>query len=332
MDTKSNRIHARMDRDVAMTHLELMLRAVELANLCEPNDPKKTPRLGVVIARNGVIIGEASRGTGLEGQDEHAEPIAIASVLSKSQIPGATVYTTLEPCTHHVRRATSESCTDLLIRKNVGKVVIGILDPNQGVCGRGVNQLQLAGIKVQLFPLFLAQQIRLRNGEFIKAHQQLSPRIIRPSNGDIIELEPQLHGGFYKRFEIEFECNNPPGPDVRIVVQNGSDWWPQAWGISWDGHSKLAKGGVGIGAEGTRTIHIVKANALGQALLGFHQDVIEKNERRKLWLKEKLPKKADDQTFWEGIPSDYQGVNMGSLPNGLDSLAQVTIRVAKKHD
>lgn len=121
-----------------MTHEELMKRAFALAEQCRPIDPKNTPKLGVIIAKDDVPIGQAHRGTGdkkIKEEDAHAEKLAIASVADKTQIRGATVYTTLEPCTWHVRRTTSESCTDLLIREAVGKVVIGMLDPNQGVCG-----------------------------------------------------------------------------------------------------------------------------------------------------------------------------------------------------
>jgi pyrimidine deaminase RibD-like protein len=311
-----------------MTHKELMRRAVELACQCDPADPQKTPRLGVVIARNGVIIGEAYRRSGRENDDDHAEVIAVGTVLNQSQIPGSTVYTTLEPCTHHVRRLTSESCTDFLIKKRVAKVVIGILDPNQGVCGRGVNQLQDAGISVQLFPLTLAQQIRLRNTEFILAQQAISPRIISPQSNEVIMLEERGEGWF-KSIDVEFECNNAPGPDVQIVVQNGGELWPQRRGISQIANSRLWKGTVDMGAAGYRTIHIVRANPIGRALLAFHQDVIDRNEKRKRWLEEKFSDKKDKPKFWSGIPGDYQPINMPSFPNGIDSLANVTVQFKK---
>ena len=114
---------------------ELMERAVNLAENCTPTDPSRTPRLGVVIAQNGVVIGQAFRGVG--GQDDdHAELKAVSTVVDKTQLAGASVYTTLEPCTRHVRRSTTESCADLLTRHAIKKVFVGILDPNQGVSGK----------------------------------------------------------------------------------------------------------------------------------------------------------------------------------------------------
>ena len=124
---------------LGMTPEGLMSRSMDLAEHCRPTNKVRTPRLGVVLALHGVIIGEASRGAGEQGDDDHAEVIAIESVANKSRIPGSTVYTTLEPCTHHMGKATSESCTDLLIRSNVARVVVGILGPNQGICGGAVN-------------------------------------------------------------------------------------------------------------------------------------------------------------------------------------------------
>src|ERR1700674_4791078 len=111
-----------------MGHEEFMRLAIELARNCRPYDPKRTPRLGVLITHADAILAVAHRGTGVKRDDDHAEVLACEQVTSAERIAGSTVYTTLEPCTHHTRRVTSESCTDLLIRHRVAKVVIGVLD------------------------------------------------------------------------------------------------------------------------------------------------------------------------------------------------------------
>jgi len=312
-----------------------MLRAIELADRCRSADPKKTPRVGVVIARGGVIIGEAYRGEGVKADgdakvdDDHAEVKAVTTVVNKSQIPGSTVYTTLEPCTHHDRRTTSVSCTDLLVREHVGEVVIGILDPNQAICGRGVNQLHEYGVNVQMFPLDLVMQIRLQNREFILAQQTISPKIIKPVNGETVTLEPRPHGKGYKVVDVEFECNNPPGTDVYLIVEHGGNWWPQRWGISPDANSMVWKGKVGFGDDGPHTIHIVKANALGQALIVFHRNVIERNEKRTEELRKNIRDRNADATLLDNLSSNYQAVHMNSLPKGIDSLDQVSIEVKR---
>jgi diaminohydroxyphosphoribosylaminopyrimidine deaminase/5-amino-6-(5-phosphoribosylamino)uracil reductase len=178
-----------------MNHEEFMRRAIDLAKRCEPRDPKRTPRLGVLITRGDAIIAEAYRGTGVPGDDDHAELIACGRVPAPEQIAGSTVYTTLEPCTHHTRRSTSEACTDLLIRNHVAKVVIGILDPNQAVCGRGFNQLQGADIEVEMFPHHLAREVRAGNADFIRAQQTYSPTILYPKMGEVVVLKPSKQVG-----------------------------------------------------------------------------------------------------------------------------------------
>src|SRR4051812_3642725 len=124
-----------------------MKMAIALSANCKPEDAKRTPRLGVVIAQGEELVGLAHRGTGKDDDDDHAELIAISRMTDRGKLAGSTVFTTLEPCTHHSRRSTSESCTSLLVRERVGKVYVGILDPNEQVCGRGVNLLQQAGIE-----------------------------------------------------------------------------------------------------------------------------------------------------------------------------------------
>jgi pyrimidine deaminase RibD-like protein len=164
-----------------MTDHDLMVLAVKLADQCKPENPMRTPRLGVVIADpKGEIIGMAHRGKGTKADDDHAELMAYHNVADKARLAGATVYTTLEPCTHHVRTEEGNSCTEILCRAQVNKVFVGILDPNQGVCGKGVLGLQDARIEVELFPHKLAEEIRSQNDPFIKAQRALTLRITDP--------------------------------------------------------------------------------------------------------------------------------------------------------
>jgi diaminohydroxyphosphoribosylaminopyrimidine deaminase/5-amino-6-(5-phosphoribosylamino)uracil reductase len=73
----------------------------------------------------------------------HAEINALE--LAGSTAAGATVYVTLEPCSHHGR---TPPCTDALIAASVARVVIGTVDPDPNVSGRGIEQLRAAGIEV----------------------------------------------------------------------------------------------------------------------------------------------------------------------------------------
>jgi diaminohydroxyphosphoribosylaminopyrimidine deaminase/5-amino-6-(5-phosphoribosylamino)uracil reductase len=100
------------------------------------------PMVGTVIVANGKIIG---RGYHKRCGDHHAEINAINS--TKKNIKGSTFYITLEPCSHYGR---TPPCVDALIQENPERVVVGSLDPNPEVNGRGIKILRSKGIKVDV--------------------------------------------------------------------------------------------------------------------------------------------------------------------------------------
>ncbi|MBT3880676.1 MAG: bifunctional diaminohydroxyphosphoribosylaminopyrimidine deaminase/5-amino-6-(5-phosphoribosylamino)uracil reductase RibD [Candidatus Scalindua sp.] len=100
------------------------------------------PMVGAVIVANGKIIG---RGYHKRCGDHHAEINAINNV--KKNIKGSTFYITLEPCSHYGR---TPPCVDALIQANPERVVVGSLDPNPEVNGKGVRILRSKDIKVDV--------------------------------------------------------------------------------------------------------------------------------------------------------------------------------------
>jgi len=118
-----------------------MARALELAargeGWVEPN-----PMVGCTIVQNGETVGE---GFHQRFGGPHAEIEALQSAGSRAT--GATVYVTLEPCCH---QGKTGPCTKALIAARVARVVIAQLDPNPRVAGRGVAELQRAGITVEV--------------------------------------------------------------------------------------------------------------------------------------------------------------------------------------
>jgi len=100
------------------------------------------PMVGAVIVANGKIIG---KGYHKRCGDHHAEINAINSV--KRNIKGSTFYITLEPCSHYGR---TPPCVDALIQENPERVVVGSLDPNPEVNGKGIKILRSKGIKVDV--------------------------------------------------------------------------------------------------------------------------------------------------------------------------------------
>ena len=98
------------------------------------------PLVGAVILKGGRVIGQ---GYHQKYGQPHAEVNAIAS--AKEDVTGATLYVTLEPCSHFGK---TPPCSDLLIDKNIKRVVVGTLDPNPLVAGKGIERLRSTGIEV----------------------------------------------------------------------------------------------------------------------------------------------------------------------------------------
>lgn len=100
------------------------------------------PMVGAVVVHQGEIIGE---GYHRKYGEAHAEVNAIASVRDESLLKEATMYVSLEPCSHYGK---TPPCAELIIKKQIPRVVIGCLDPFPEVSGRGVRMLREAGVEV----------------------------------------------------------------------------------------------------------------------------------------------------------------------------------------
>ena len=100
------------------------------------------PMVGAILVHNGKIIAE---GFHRRYGESHAEPNAIYAVKDEKLLRESTLYVNLEPCSHFGK---TPPCADLIVSKGIPKVVIGTLDPNPKVSGRGVEILRNAGIEV----------------------------------------------------------------------------------------------------------------------------------------------------------------------------------------
>ena len=98
------------------------------------------PMVGAVIVKNGQIIGS---GYHQKYGDLHAERNALASCRESPK--DATMYVTLEPCCHYGKTGP---CTTAILQSGIRRVVIGSKDPNPLVCGKGIQELEKAGIQV----------------------------------------------------------------------------------------------------------------------------------------------------------------------------------------
>ncbi|KGO89623.1 bifunctional diaminohydroxyphosphoribosylaminopyrimidine deaminase/5-amino-6-(5-phosphoribosylamino)uracil reductase RibD [Flavobacterium suncheonense] len=146
-----------------------MQRCIELAKnglgTTYPN-----PMVGSVIVHDGKIIGE---GWHRKAGEPHAEVNAINSVTDKSLLPKATIYVSLEPCSHFGK---TPPCADLIIRHKIPNVVIGTIDPFAKVAGNGIKKLMEAGCNVTVG--VLEDECNELNKRFFTFHQQKRPYVI----------------------------------------------------------------------------------------------------------------------------------------------------------
>ncbi|MCM3389230.1 bifunctional diaminohydroxyphosphoribosylaminopyrimidine deaminase/5-amino-6-(5-phosphoribosylamino)uracil reductase RibD [Ureibacillus chungkukjangi] len=138
------------------TDSDYMQLALELAASAKGNT-NPNPCVGAVLVKDGVIVG-----TGLHRKagEPHAEVHAFN--MAGEHAKGATLYVTLEPCSHYGK---TPPCANLVKESGVSRVVVATMDPNPSVAGRGISLLRAAGIEVEVG--LLEQEARKLNERFI---------------------------------------------------------------------------------------------------------------------------------------------------------------------
>ncbi len=126
------------------------------------------PAVGAVLVKDGQIVG---RGFHTYAQAKHAEVIALEEAGAQSH--GATLYITLEPCSHHGR---TPPCADALIKAGIARVIAAMEDPNPQVSGQGFRRLHEAGIAVEIASEYTDEAARL-NEAFIHSMQTGLPLV-----------------------------------------------------------------------------------------------------------------------------------------------------------
>lgn len=170
-DTHLSNLQQNYSAQEMQVHELYMQRCLQLA-LNGKEQAKPNPMVGAVIVANNRIIGE---GYHICFGKAHAEVNAFASVKPEDEhlLPQATLYVSLEPCSHHGK---TPPCADLIIAKRVPRVVVGCKDPFKEVSGRGIKKLQDAGVEVLVG--VLQQECLFVNRFFITAQQLKRPYII----------------------------------------------------------------------------------------------------------------------------------------------------------
>jgi len=146
-----------------------MQRCLQLAAKGRAN-VKPNPMVGSVIVHNNLIIGEGYHQ--IYGK-AHAEVNAINSVKDESLLSESTLYVNLEPCAHHGK---TPPCSDLIVEKNIKKVVIGCIDSFAKVSGKGIEKMRKADIEV-IVGVLEKESLEL-NTAFFNFHTNKRPHII----------------------------------------------------------------------------------------------------------------------------------------------------------
>ncbi len=147
--------------------LQYMQLAMELADNGK-GGVNPNPLVGAVIVKDDRIIG---RGWHKRFGGPHAEINAFSD--AGESVVGATMYVTLEPCSHYGK---TPPCSKAIIENGIDRVVIGLKDPNPLVAGRGIKMLEEAGIKVECG--LLQDELRYQNRVFLKYISEKTPWVV----------------------------------------------------------------------------------------------------------------------------------------------------------
>lgn len=141
--------------------------ALDLAKLGK-GKVNPNPLVGAVIVKDKKII---AKGYHEKYGEDHAEVNAFKN--AKENLAGATMYVTLEPCSHYGK---TPPCVDKIIDNKISRVVIGMMDPNKLVLGQGIKKLQDAGIEVEVG--VLEEECKKLNEVFIKYIKNEKPFVV----------------------------------------------------------------------------------------------------------------------------------------------------------
>jgi diaminohydroxyphosphoribosylaminopyrimidine deaminase/5-amino-6-(5-phosphoribosylamino)uracil reductase len=185
-----------------MEAVDFMKRALRLAERGRGR-VRPNPVVGAVVVRGDRVVGEGwHRALG----EPHAEAVALARAGSRAR--GATLYVTLEPCTHVGR---TPPCVDAILAAGIRRCVVATRDPHPIVDGRGLRRLRAAGLEVEVG--LLAKEARANLGGYWQLHTTGRPRVT-------LKLASSLDGrlapaqGFAKRGRGRWLT----GPDARRAV------------------------------------------------------------------------------------------------------------------
>lgn len=147
--------------------MELSVQIMKSSVQEKRQDEKPSPFVGAVMVREDLSFEAAYRGELREG--DHAEFTLLERKCRSEKVEGNILFATLEPCAPGARHFPKLGCAERIVNARIGKVYIGIEDPDPTVCRKGIQHLLDNGVEVEMYPRDLQAEIEDCNKEFLRA-------------------------------------------------------------------------------------------------------------------------------------------------------------------
>jgi pyrimidine deaminase RibD-like protein len=303
---------------------DLMRKAVHLSKESRAEDDGRIhPMVGAVIVHpNGEIISTGYRGQYIPGN--HAEQEALFSI-NEGVLAGAVVYSTLEPCTF---RGKQTPCCLRLIDRCVSEIVIGILDPNPEIRGRGWWKFEERKIKVRNFAPQFVTEIREVNRDFINYQFGLGLMVTAIQPEGVSELVVTEHHRAKReplnvrrgRISVRgaYRVRPSRGDSISMFVRFGRTYYPQSpIDFGFDHENLLWQcSSVWLGWAG------MEEPSDYEVIVARLSEDLNVSTRHYNTVNRVMREKRNVDGIWIGIEMDPE-------PPGFERLASLTLRVSK---
>lgn len=167
MTVIDKKVMVELTKEQIREFMELSVQVMKSSVQEKRPDEKPSPFVGAVMVRPDLSVETAYRGELREG--DHAEYTLLERKCRTEKVEGNILFATLEPCAPGARHFPKLGCAERIVNARIGKVYIGIEDPDPTVCRKGIKYLLDNGIEVEMYPRDLQTEIEECNKEFLSA-------------------------------------------------------------------------------------------------------------------------------------------------------------------
>lgn len=167
MTMNDKKVMVELTKEQIREFMELSVQVMKSSVQEKRPDEKPSPFVGAVMVRPDLTVETAYRGELREG--DHAEFTLLERKCRSEKVEGNVLFATLEPCAPGARHFPKLGCAERIVNARIGKVYIGIEDPDPTVCRKGIQHLLDNGVEVEMYPRDLQAVIEECNKEFLGA-------------------------------------------------------------------------------------------------------------------------------------------------------------------